>query len=55
MKTLISILKLEVDISKLNERVEESNKIISKTKKNRQDKPDETNFKPNDDDLRYIR
>ncbi|MGO9386992.1 MAG: proteasome assembly chaperone family protein [Methanobacterium sp.] len=55
LKTLISILKLEVDISKLNERVEESNKIISKTKKNRQDKPDETNFKPNDDDLRYIR
>jgi proteasome assembly chaperone (PAC2) family protein len=54
LKTLSNILKLKVDISKLEERVEESYKIVSKTKKIKQKKPDKTNIKLNDD-LRYIR
>ena len=55
LKTLISILKLKVDFLKLDERVEESIRIISKTKKIKQENSDKTHLKPSDDDLRYIR
>ncbi len=55
LETLISILKLNVDISKIEERVRESHKLISKVKKIKQENPDETHLKPSDDDLRYIR
>ncbi len=53
--TLISILKLEVDIAKLEERAEETRKIISKTQQMTRDTGDNKHFTPNDDDLRYIR
>jgi len=54
LKTLINILKLEVDVAKLEERAEETRKMISKAQQMGQEMSDRMHVTPGDEDLRYI-
>jgi uncharacterized protein (TIGR00162 family) len=54
LKTLINILKLEVDVAKLEERAEETRKMISKAQQMEQEMSDRMHVTPGDEDLRYI-
>ncbi|MDH7518090.1 MAG: proteasome assembly chaperone family protein [Candidatus Thermoplasmatota archaeon] len=52
--TLISILKLEVDVAKLEERAEETRKMISKAQQMEQEMAERMHIAPGEEDLRYI-
>ncbi len=54
LKTLINILKLEVDVAKLEERAEETRKMISKAQQMEQEMSERMHITPGDEDLRYI-
>lgn len=51
---LISILKLEVDVAKLEERAEETRKMISKAQQMEQEMAERMHIAPGEEDLRYI-
>ena len=51
---LISILKLEVDVAKLEERAEETRKMISKAQQMEQEMAERMHVAPGEEDLRYI-
>jgi len=46
--------KLEVDLEKLEERAEETKKMISKAQQMEQEMIERMNLKPGEEDLRYI-
>lgn len=52
--TLIDILKLEVDVAKLEERAEETRKMISKAQQMEQEMAERMHITPGEEDLRYI-
>lgn len=54
LNTLISILKLEVDVAKLEERAEETRKMISKAQQMEQEMAERMHIAPGEEDLRYI-
>ncbi len=54
LKTLIKIVKLEVDVGKLEERAEETRKMISKAQQMEQEMSERMHISPGDEDLRYI-
>ena len=51
---LTKILNLEVDVAKLEERAEETRKMISKAQQMEQDMVDRSHIAPGEEDLRYI-
>lgn len=51
---LISILKLDVDVAKLEERAEETRKMISKAQQMEQEMAERMHIAPGEEDLRYI-
>ncbi len=51
---LISILKLKVDVAKLEERAEETRKMISKAQQMEQEMAERMHVAPGEEDLRYI-
>ncbi len=51
---LIDILKLEVDVAKLEERAEETRKMISKAQQMEQEMAERMHIAPGEEDLRYI-
>lgn len=51
---LTSILKLEVDVAKLEERAEETRKMISKAQQMEQEMAERMHIAPGEEDLRYI-
>lgn len=52
--TLTKILKLEVDVAKLEERAEETRKMISKAQQMEQEMAERMHIAPGEEDLRYI-
>lgn len=54
LKILIDILKLDVDVAKLEERAEETRKMISKAQQMEQEMSERMHITPGDEDLRYI-
>lgn len=54
LNTLISILKLDVDVAKLEERAEETRKMISKAQQMEQEMAERMHVAPGEEDLRYI-
>jgi uncharacterized protein len=51
---LLDILKLEVDVAKLEERAEETRKMISKAQQMEQEMAERMHVAPGEEDLRYI-
>ena len=51
---LIDILKLEVNVAKLEERAEETRKMISKAQQMEQEMAERMHIAPGEEDLRYI-
>ena len=54
LKVLMDILHLEVDIAKLEERAEETRKMISKAQQMEQEMAERMHIAPGEEDLRYI-
>ncbi len=54
LNVLLAILKLDVDTEKLDERAEETKKMISKAQKMEQEMAERMTLKPGEEDLRYI-
>lgn len=54
LEVLLEMTKLEVDLEKLEERAEETKKMISKAQQMEQEMIERMNLKPGEEDLRYI-
>ena len=54
LSVLIKILKIDVDVAKLEERAEETRKMISKAQQMEREMSDRMNIVPGEEDLRYI-
>ncbi|MEN6592604.1 MAG: proteasome assembly chaperone family protein [Methanobacterium sp.] len=54
LNALTHILKLEVDVAKLEERAEETRKMISKAQQMEQEMAERMHIAPGEEDLRYI-
>ncbi len=54
LKVLLDILGMEVDIAKLEERAEETRKMISKAQQMEQEMSERMHLAPGEEDLRYI-
>jgi uncharacterized protein (TIGR00162 family) len=54
LEILLNIIKLEVDIAKLEERAEETRKMINKAQQMEREMADRMNMIPGEEDLRYI-
>jgi proteasome assembly chaperone (PAC2) family protein len=50
----MKILKIDVDVAKLEERAEETRKMISKAQQMEREMSDRMNLAPGEEDLRYI-
>jgi hypothetical protein len=54
LSVLIKILKIDVDVARLEERAEETRKMISKAQQMEREMSDRMNIVPGEEDLRYI-
>jgi uncharacterized protein len=54
LTVLLEILKIEVDVAKLEERAEETRKMISKAQQMEREMAERMNLAPGEEDLRYI-
>jgi uncharacterized protein (TIGR00162 family) len=54
LKVLLEMTKLDVSLEKLEERAEETRKMIMKAQQMEQEMIDRMNLKPGEEDLRYI-
>jgi uncharacterized protein (TIGR00162 family) len=54
LSVLMKILKIDVDVAKLEERAEETRKMISKAQQMEREMSDRMNLAPGEEDLRYI-
>ncbi len=54
LKVLLSILGIEVDVAKLEERAEETRKMISKAQQMEREMAERMHIAPGEEDLRYI-
>jgi proteasome assembly chaperone (PAC2) family protein len=54
LETLLQLIKLEVDIAKLEERAEETRKMINKAQQMEREMSERMNVMPGEEDLRYI-
>lgn len=54
LTVLLEILKIEIDIAKLEERAEETRKMISKAQQMEKEVSERMNIVPGEEDLRYI-
>lgn len=54
LKVLLKMLKIEVDIAKLEERAEETRKMISKAQQMEREMSERMHIAPGEEDLRYI-
>lgn len=54
LEVLLEMTKLQVDLEKLEERAEETRKMISRAQQMEQEMIDRMNLKPGEEDLRYI-
>jgi proteasome assembly chaperone (PAC2) family protein len=54
LETLLQMIKLDVDIAKLEERAEETRKMINKAQQMEREMSERMNMMPGEEDLRYI-
>ncbi len=54
LKALLKMIKLDVDVAKLEERAEETRKMISKAQQMEREMVERMNIVPGEEDLRYI-
>jgi uncharacterized protein (TIGR00162 family) len=54
LEVLLKMIKLEVDIAKLEERAEETRKMITKAQQMEREMSERVNMMPGEEDLRYI-
>jgi len=54
LTTLLQMIKIDVDVAKLEERAEEPRKMISKAQQMEREMAERMNIVPGEEDLRYI-
>ncbi len=54
LTTLLQMIKIDVDVAKLEERAEETRKMISKAQQMEREMAERMNIVPGEEDLRYI-